>query len=83
MRSSIAIGAMLLLVSLYPATAQNGTAGKQPSASPKSTQPLGAGERIPPHQQPRAADFPATTTSDQSAEDRALDRKLKGICRGC
>jgi hypothetical protein len=51
-----------------------------------SSRPVGAGEKVPPHQQPKASDVPSTPTSgDQllSAEDKALDRKLKGICRGC
>ena len=48
----------------------------------------GVGEKIPPHQQPRASDLPAASGNNSyvdqlTAEDKALDRRLKGICRGC
>lgn len=52
-----------------------------PALSPDSrvigTAPVG-------HRQPKAADVPPT--ADQAridAEDRALDRKIRSICRGC
>jgi hypothetical protein len=56
--------------------------------SPGTSRPTGVGEKIPPHQQPKAGDVPAsgnnTSYVDQlDAENKALDRKLKGICRGC
>jgi hypothetical protein len=36
------------------------------------------------HRQPRAADVPSSTESPaDSAADKALDRKIKSICRGC
>ncbi|MHC2252405.1 hypothetical protein ACVILK_002097 [Bradyrhizobium embrapense] len=38
------------------------------------------------HRQPRAADLPAATASPQQIidpEDAIVDRKIKGICRGC
>jgi hypothetical protein len=36
------------------------------------------------HRQPRRADVPDTSgKADTSPEDRALDRKIKSICRGC
>ncbi|WP_249168189.1 hypothetical protein [Bradyrhizobium elkanii] len=38
------------------------------------------------HRQPRAADIPATTSTSQQVidqEDAIVDRKIKGICRGC
>jgi len=47
---------------------------------------VSAGEKVPPHAQPRAADAPANenkTIEQMSAEDKALDQKLRGICRGC
>ncbi|WP_245452926.1 hypothetical protein [Bradyrhizobium sp. C9] len=38
------------------------------------------------HRQPRAADIPAAAVSSQQIidqEDAIVDRKIKGICRGC
>ncbi|PAY04788.1 hypothetical protein CK489_34910 [Bradyrhizobium sp. UFLA03-84] len=38
------------------------------------------------HRQPRAADIPAAAASSQQIidqEDAIVDRKIRGICRGC
>jgi hypothetical protein len=37
------------------------------------------------HRQPRAADIPAATSTQQiiDQEDAIVDRKIRGICRGC
>ena len=38
------------------------------------------------HRQPRATDIPSSISSDQlnlDEEDALVDRKIKGICRGC
>jgi hypothetical protein len=38
------------------------------------------------HRQPRSADIPASTSASQQIidqEDAIVDRKIKGICRGC
>ncbi|MDH2381029.1 hypothetical protein [Bradyrhizobium sp. CER78] len=38
------------------------------------------------HRQPRAADIPAATSASQQIidqEDAIVDRKIRGICRGC
>jgi hypothetical protein len=38
------------------------------------------------HRQPRSADIPASTSAPQQIidqEDAIVDRKIKGICRGC
>ncbi|MBR0896442.1 hypothetical protein JQ616_15890 [Bradyrhizobium tropiciagri] len=38
------------------------------------------------HRQPRAADIPAATSTSQQLidqEDAIVDRKIRGICRGC
>jgi hypothetical protein len=38
------------------------------------------------HRQPRAVDIPASTSASQQiidSEDASVDRKIKGICRGC
>ena len=85
MRTSTAIVALFVLASISQLSAQDGRSNPGGSST-MSSKPLGAGEKIPPHQQPKAGDVPASSSSsDQqiSAEDKALDRKLKGICRGC
>jgi hypothetical protein len=38
------------------------------------------------HRQPRAIDIPASTSASQQIidqEDANVDRKIKGVCRGC
>ncbi len=38
------------------------------------------------HRQPRAADIPAAASTPQQIidqEDAIVDRKIRGICRGC
>jgi hypothetical protein len=38
------------------------------------------------HRQPRSADIPASTSASQQIldqEDAIVDRKIKGVCRGC
>ena len=64
------------------ATAQNtgsGAAAKSSSSSSKATGAAPVG-----HRQPTAADVGSEKNPlDVSAEDKALDRKIKGICRGC
>jgi hypothetical protein len=47
----------------------------QNSAAPTVEAPIG-------HRQPRAGDVPQVKTN-LDAEDAALDRKIKSICRGC
>ncbi|QPF88244.1 hypothetical protein IC762_24630 [Bradyrhizobium genosp. L] len=56
-----------------PAFASNETATRPWSA------PVG-------HRQPRAADIPASMSTPQQIidqEDAMVDRKIRGICRGC
>jgi hypothetical protein len=90
MRTSTAFVALFVLASISQLSAQDGRNNPGGSStSPSTSRPLGAGERIPPHQQPKAGDVTTagngnTNYIDQlGAEDKALDRKLKGICRGC
>jgi len=89
MRTSTAFVALFVLASISQLSAQDGRNNPGASStSPSTSRPLGAGEKIPPHQQPKAGDVSAQGGGgnyiDQlSAEDKALDRKLKGICRGC
>jgi hypothetical protein len=35
------------------------------------------------HRQPRVADVPASATVHIDPEDAIVDRKIKGVCRGC
>jgi hypothetical protein len=88
MRTSTAIVALFVLASVSQISAQDGrSASGGATTSPSTSRPTGVGEKIPPHQQPKASDVQSASGNsyvDQiSAEDKALDRKLKGICRGC
>jgi hypothetical protein len=86
MRTLAAIVVLILLASISQLSAQSGGSGSGSTGSQMMKLPVGAGEKVPAHQQPRASDAPAAPTmTDQqlSAEDKALDRKLKAICRGC
>lgn len=84
MRKSIPIAIMALLLGASGALAQSksGTSSPTPSATTNSgsipNAPVG-------HRQPRASDVPSMEEKNytESAEDKALDRKIKSICRGC
>ena len=92
MRHLLTTATALALLGASAALAQQGTGGAGPGAAP-------ANPSVPPaltpdsrvignapvgHRQPRAADVPSSTERPaDSAEDRALDRKIKSICRGC
>ena len=75
---------ILSLVGGTAALAQNGTTGastgKTSSGLPQA--PVG-------HRQPTKADVTAADSKDNrgllgaDADDKALDRKIKNICRGC
>ena len=89
MRTSTAIVALFVLASVSQLSAQDGrsTPGGA-TTSPGTSRPLGVGERIAPHQQPKASDVQSAAGNNNyvdqiTAEDKALDKKLKGICRGC
>jgi hypothetical protein len=91
MRRLIATIALLALVDTSVAIAQ--TAGsRNPSAPPPSTNPdkqLLPGEAPVGHRQPRADQVPAEKNlmgdpnDPINRENAALDRMVKGICRGC
>jgi hypothetical protein len=87
MRTSTAIVALFVLASVSQLSAQDGrtNSGGSGTTTSSPSRPLGVGEKIPPHAQPKATDLPpGANSNDQiSAEDKALDRKLRGICRGC
>jgi hypothetical protein len=80
---AIVIGLLILVVdgaALAQGAGSSGGAGSK--GAPSSQAPVG-------HRQVRPADLPKaeqaedTSTSGTSKEDRELDRKIKGICRGC
>ena len=90
MKPSAALGLVLafsLCIGTSKLLAQSSNTDGRSTGGASTMKPAGTGEKIPPHQQPRAADLPKADNNnpiDQlSAEDKALDRKLKGICRGC
>ncbi|MFO1111086.1 MAG: hypothetical protein U1E61_18070 [Bradyrhizobium sp.] len=84
MRKTLLSISLVLLIGIPGGFAQSGggtsTAVKNSPAA--SQAPVG-------HRQPRAADFPdeknsLTNPNDMlSKENALLDKKLKGICRGC
>ncbi len=82
MRKSIPMAMMALLLAASGAIAQSKsgtTTGPSATSSGSVPQaPVG-------HRQPRASDVPSNQEKNytESAEDKALDRKIKSICRGC
>lgn len=85
MRKSIPMAVMAVLLATSGALAQSKSGTSGPT-SPSATTNMGG---IPPapvgHRQPRASDVPTLQEKNytESAEDKALDRKIKSICRGC
>lgn len=81
MRPIVIVTAVAVLLGCAPAFAQSGSSGTGTGTAAGSggvTAPVG-------HRQPKRSDVP-DVSSDQSkidAADRELDRKIKGICRGC
>jgi hypothetical protein len=74
---------VLILLGGSVAVAQNSTRMKNSTNSPQtSSNSAGAAEAPIGHRQPRAGDVPEAKTNPD-AEDAALDRKIKSICRGC
>jgi hypothetical protein len=86
MRISIATTIALSLLGISFALAQGtgGTSTTAPSASPSTPAP-GLLSAPVGHRQPRANEVPSADEKGytESAEDKALDRKIKSICRGC
>jgi hypothetical protein len=84
MRKLITTTALLLLIGSPAAIAQTGTGGGSSTAAknpPQREAPIG-------HRQPRAGDVPSEKNLNDpndllSKENAILDRKIKGICRGC
>jgi hypothetical protein len=83
MRKLITTTALLILIGAPAAIAQTGTGGSSTAAKnpPQREAPIG-------HRQPRAGDLAADKNPNDpndilSKENAILDRKIKGICRGC
>jgi len=80
MKQFIAAAMVLSLLGAPVALAQGaGSSG----ASSKSS--VGTGSAPVGHRQPRADQVPSNAEKgyQESAEDKALDRKIRSICRGC
>lgn len=78
---------VVVAATLAQAQAQNSPPAFNSPANPTTTRPT-VGEAPVGHRQPRAADMPRETSSADDPNkvdpaDAALDRKIKGICRGC
>ena len=88
MRKLITTIALLALIDSSVAIAQT-VGSRNPSAPPPSTNPDKPGEAPVGHRQPRADQVPAEKNlmgdpnDPINRENAALDRMVKGICRGC
>lgn len=86
MRIAIATTIALSLLGASFALAQGvgGSGTPATSASPSAPAP-GVPQAPVGHRQPRANEVPSAAEKGymESAEDKALDRKIKSICRGC
>src|ERR1700738_2108623 len=88
MRKLITTIALLALIDSSVAIAQT-VGSRNPSAPPPSTNPDKPGEAPGGHRQPRADQVPQEKTlmgdpnDPINRENAALDRMVKGICRGC
>jgi hypothetical protein len=85
---SLVVVALLALIASPAAFAQ--TLGPPQPTAPASADPGGnsIGEAPIGHRQPRAQDLPADTYKPEdpakaAAAEKALNRSMKGICRGC
>jgi hypothetical protein len=79
--------AVLILLGGSVAVAQNtGRMGNSTNSEAPRTSPNTGGPIEAPigHRQPRVGDVPSEDSASKlDAEDAALDRKIKSICRGC
>ncbi len=86
MRKSIPMAIMAVLLATSGALAQSKSGTSAPATTPSATTNSGGVLPAPVgHRQPRASDVPTLEEKNytESAEDKALDRKIKSICRGC
>ena len=85
MRKLMTATAFLILAGGSIAVAQ--TSGRTGNATKGMSQssPASGGTIEAPigHKQPRASDVPSEDGTKPNAEDAALDRRIKSICRGC
>jgi hypothetical protein len=80
----ITVLAFLLVLGGSVAVAQNGSRMKNSTAPQSSPNSGGTAEAPIGHRQPRASDVPEVKgAANLDAQDAALDRKIKSICRGC
>lgn len=80
----IAITALLVLLGGPAALAQNSTRSGNSATSGASSGSGGPLSAPVGHRQPRIGDVPNEKgVTKLDAEDAALDRKIKSICRGC
>jgi len=83
MRRVIITMALLVLIGGPAAIAQTSNSGGSSTAVKSQAPPAPVG-----HRQPRASDVPSEKNLNDpndllSKENAILDRKIKGICRGC
>lgn len=66
-------------------TSPSTTTGSSVQTPGAATGNTGSGTAPVGHRQPRRADVPdpVEKAEERTPEDRALDRKIKSICRGC
>jgi hypothetical protein len=89
MRKMLTVFALLDLIGGPAAFAQTGgRTGSSAGASRSSGTSNSGGPIEAPvgHRQPRPSDLPSNVSEDPThlnADDAALDRKIKSICRGC
>ena len=89
MMKAIGLLALLAILDVGAAVAQTGNKGTSPGQTTTGDTPrAGIPEAPIGHRQPRASDMPNNNiVSDPNdpltKENRALDRKIKSICRGC
>ena len=83
MTASLLAGAAVLILGGPVAMAQNSS--KTGSGIGSSQNTSGPAQAPVGHRQPRAGDVPSDKNGNGKldAEDAALDRKIKSICRGC
>ncbi len=81
MKTIIIAATLTLLLCNAAVVAQTGSSTNQPAASGTG----GVPQAPVGHRQPKRGDVPSVS-DDQSkidAADRVLDKKIRGICRGC
>ena len=90
MKKIIASVACLTMLGSSLAMAQDSTRNAPPASvkrAQQGDQPRGPIAAPVGHRQPRAGDVPSETGSNDpgkiDAQDRELDRMIKGICKGC